>query len=42
MTFPTPTPLEWRESAQKALKDKPLESLLHLDADHLVTRPLYA
>lgn len=42
MTFPTPTPLEWRESAQKALKDQPLESLLHLDADHLVTRPLYA
>ena len=42
MTFPIPTPLEWRESAEKALKDRPLESLLHLDADQLVTRPLYA
>ncbi|WP_312597892.1 methylmalonyl-CoA mutase family protein [Brevundimonas sp.] len=42
MTFPNPTPLEWRESAEKALKDRPLESLLHLDADQLVTRPLYA
>ncbi|WP_395943130.1 methylmalonyl-CoA mutase family protein [Brevundimonas sp.] len=42
MTFPTPTPLEWRESAQKALKDRPIESLMHLDADQLVTRPLYA
>ena len=40
--FPTPTPLEWREAAEKALKDRPLESLLHLDADQLVTRPLYA
>jgi len=42
MTFPIPTPLEWREAAEKALKDRPLESLLHLDADQLVTRPLYA
>lgn len=42
MTFPIPTPLEWRESAQKALKDRPVESLMHLDADQLVTRPLYA
>jgi methylmalonyl-CoA mutase len=42
MTFPTPTPEQWRESAVKALKDKPLESLLHLDADHLAIRPLYA
>ena len=40
--FDTPTPGQWRESAIKALKDRPLESLLHLDADHLVTRPLYA
>lgn len=40
--FPIPTPLEWREAAEKALKDRPLESLLHLDADRLVTRPLYA
>ncbi len=42
MTFPIPTPLEWREAAQKALKERPIESLLHLDADQLVTRPLYA
>lgn len=40
--FETPTPEQWRASAVKALKDKPLESLLHIDADHLVTRPLYA
>ncbi|WP_353956500.1 methylmalonyl-CoA mutase family protein [uncultured Brevundimonas sp.] len=40
--FPIPTPLEWREAAERALKDRPLESLLHLDADRLVTRPLYA
>ena len=40
--FPTPTPEQWRESAIKALKDKPLEGLLHLDADHLAIRPLYA
>lgn len=42
MSFPIPTPLEWREAAQKALKERPIESLLHLDADQLVTRPLYA
>lgn len=42
MTFPTPTPEQWRDAATKALKDKPLESLLHLDADHLAIRPLYA
>ena len=40
--FPAPTPLEWREAAQKALKERPIESLMHLDADQLVTRPLYA
>ena len=40
--FLAPTPLEWREAAQKALKDRPIESLMHLDADQLVTRPLYA
>ena len=40
--FPTPTPEQWRDSAIKALKDRPLESLLHLDADHLAIRPLYA
>lgn len=42
MTFPVPTPLEWREAAQKALKDRPIESLVHLDADGLAVRPLYA
>ena len=42
MSFPIPTPLEWREAAHKALKERPIESLLHLDADQLVTRPLYA
>lgn len=41
MTFPNPTPLEWREAAIKALKERPLESLIHLDADHLATKPLY-
>lgn len=41
MSFPLPTPLEWRESAQKALKDRPLESLIHMDADQLTVRPLY-
>ena len=41
MTFPLPSPLDWRDSAQKALKDRPLESLIHLDADHLTVRPLY-
>ncbi|WP_449252588.1 methylmalonyl-CoA mutase family protein [Brevundimonas naejangsanensis] len=41
MTFPNPTPLEWREAAVKALKERPLESLIHLDADHLATKPLY-
>ena len=40
--FPIPTPDQWRDSAIKALKDKPLESLLHLDADNLLVRPLYA
>lgn len=42
MSFETPTPEQWRESAVKALKDRPLESLLHMDADHLIVRPLYA
>ena len=41
-TFPTPTPLEWREQAEKALKGRAIESLLHLDADGLAIRPLYA
>ncbi len=39
--FPVPSPLEWRDAAIKALKDRPLESLVHLDADQLATRPLY-
>lgn len=42
MTFPTPSPAEWKTLAEKALKDKPLESLVHLDADNLIVRPLYA
>ncbi|MBA4803804.1 MAG: methylmalonyl-CoA mutase [Brevundimonas sp.] len=41
-TFPTPTPAEWRALAETALKDRPLESLVHLDADGLAVRPLYA
>lgn len=39
--FAVPTPLEWRDAAVKALKERPLESLIHLDADHLATKPLY-
>ncbi|MFS0709038.1 methylmalonyl-CoA mutase family protein [Brevundimonas sp. 2P06AA] len=39
--FAVPTPLEWREAAVKALKERPLESLIHLDADQLATKPLY-
>jgi methylmalonyl-CoA mutase len=42
MTFPTPSPADWKALAEKALKDRPLESLLQLDADQLVVRPLYA
>ena len=41
-TFPTPTPAQWRTLAEKALKDRPLEGLVHLDADGLAVRPLYA
>ena len=40
--FPTPSPADWRVLAEKALKDRPLESLVHLDADGLAIRPLYA
>ena len=36
MTFPTPSPAD-----EKALKDRPIESLIHLDADQLAVRPLY-
>ena len=42
MTFPTPSPADWRVLAEKALKDRPLESLVHLDPDGLAIRPLYA
>ncbi len=42
MTFPIPSPADWRVLAEKALKDRPLESLVHLDADGLDIRPLYA
>jgi len=35
MTFPTPSPADWKALAEKALKDRPIESLIHLDADHL-------
>ena len=40
-TFPIPSPADWRVEAEKALKGKPVEGLVHLDADHLTTRPLY-
>ncbi len=40
--FPAPSPADWRVLAEKALKDRPLESLVHLDADGLAVRPLYA
>jgi methylmalonyl-CoA mutase len=39
--FPIPSPADWRVEAEKALKGKPVEGLIHLDADHLTTRPLY-
>ena len=42
MTFPTPSPANWRILAEKALKDRPLENLVHLDPDGLAVRPLYA
>ena len=40
--FPVPTPAAWRDLAQKALKERPIESLVHLDADGLAVLPLYA
>lgn len=40
--FPTPSPADWRGLAEKALKGRPLESLVHLDGDGLAVRPLYA
>lgn len=39
--FPIPSPADWRAEAEKALKGRPLEGLVHLDADHLTIRPLY-
>jgi len=41
-TFPIPSPAQWRDLAQKALKDRPIESLVHLDADAQAVLPLYA
>ncbi len=40
-SFPVPTPEQWREQAQTALKGRGLETLVHLDADHLTVLPLY-
>jgi methylmalonyl-CoA mutase len=40
-TFPIPSPADWRAEAEKALKGRPVEGLVHLDADGLTTRPLY-
>ena len=40
--FPDPSPADWRGLAEKALKGRPLESLVHLDSDGLTIRPLYA
>ena len=40
--FPDPSPADWRGLAEKALKGRPLESLVHLDSDGLAIRPLYA
>jgi methylmalonyl-CoA mutase len=39
--FPTPSPSDWRAEAEKALKGRAIESLLHLDVDGLAVRPLY-
>lgn len=39
--FARPSPADWRAQAEKALKGRAIESLLHLDADGLVIRPLY-
>lgn len=41
-SFTTPTPADWRTLAEAALKDRGLETLVHLDADGLDIRPLYA
>lgn len=39
---PHPTPADWRALAEKALKDRAIETLVHLDPDGLAVRPLYA
>jgi len=39
--FPIPSPADWRAEAEKALKGRPVEGLVHLDVDGLTTRPLY-
>ncbi len=41
-SFTTPSPADWRTLAEAALKDRGLETLVHLDADGLDIRPLYA
>lgn len=41
-SFARPTPAEWRAQAEKALKGRSPEALVHLDADGLAVRPLYA
>ncbi len=42
LPFATPSPADWRALAETALKDRDLASLVHLDADGLDVRPLYA
>lgn len=39
--FPIPSPADWRAEAEKALKGRPVEGLVHLDPDGLAVRPLY-
>lgn len=41
-SFPLPSPSDWQALAAAALKDRDLASLVHLDADGLDVRPLYA
>jgi methylmalonyl-CoA mutase len=41
-SFATPSPADWRALADASLKDRDLASLVHLDADGLDVRPLYA
>ncbi len=39
--FPKPTLADWREQAQKELKDKPLEDLVWHTPEGIVVKPLY-